>query len=395
MGSVARAAVGSFRLARSAVSVRREAGIRPGGRGADSLDRVPADSGTPGRFGLGNRGRFRGPIRPTRIRRLPREDPFGLAGPRIENIGGTRADPLEEGVWADAEILRGEGRRAKGGGGGLAFRLTPFAFRPRGRRLAHHRRSGSKDSSERSGRSGSRRRVACVLRTSVRLRVLGGAGGRGNTGGHRAVAGVVRGRPEKLRQARGRGIDSDGTLTGGRRGLLAARPSFRARQRRPRGAGPLLPNGGGGGADRACKAAAVPVRNAPHPLPLPPGEGDHDKICVMAATRTQDILDRALSGARLSETDAVTLLEEGNLLALGAAANEIRNLQNDPQIATYIVDRNINYTNVCVYRCQFCAFYRPSSKDLEAYVLSFDQIGEKIQETIDLGGTGILLQGGV
>src|SRR5215475_12590477 len=113
------------------------------------------------------------------------------------------------------------------------------------------------------------------------------------------------------------------------------------------------------------------------------------------ATRTQDILERTLSGTRLSSADAVTLLEEGNLLALGAAANEIRNRTNDPRVASYIVDRNINYTNVCVYRCQFCAFYRPSSKDPEAYVLSFDQIGEKIQETIDLGGTGVLLQGGV
>jgi cyclic dehypoxanthinyl futalosine synthase len=110
---------------------------------------------------------------------------------------------------------------------------------------------------------------------------------------------------------------------------------------------------------------------------------------------TDAILDRVLSGERLSSADAVTLLEEGNLLALGAAANEIRNRQNDPAVASYIVDRNINYTNVCVYRCQFCAFYRPSSKDPDAYVLSFDQIGEKIQETIDLGGTGVLLQGGV
>ena len=113
------------------------------------------------------------------------------------------------------------------------------------------------------------------------------------------------------------------------------------------------------------------------------------------ANRSQDITDRTLAGERLSSADAVTLLEEGNLLALGSAATEVRNRKNDPKVATYIVDRNINYTNVCVYRCQFCAFYRPSSKDPEAYVLSFDQIGEKIQETIDLGGTGVLLQGGV
>jgi len=113
------------------------------------------------------------------------------------------------------------------------------------------------------------------------------------------------------------------------------------------------------------------------------------------ASRTAGILHKTLSGDRLSSEDAVILLEEGSLLELGAAANEIRNQHTDPSVATYIVDRNINYTNVCVYRCQFCAFYRPSSSDPEAYVLTFDQIGEKIQETIDLGGTGILLQGGV
>ncbi len=115
----------------------------------------------------------------------------------------------------------------------------------------------------------------------------------------------------------------------------------------------------------------------------------------MPNPRTRDILDRTLAGERLTPVDAVTLLEEGNLLALGAAANEIRNRQNDPSVATYIVDRNINYTNVCVYRCQFCAFYRPSADHPEAYVLSHEQIGEKIQETLDLGGTGVLLQGGV
>ncbi len=115
----------------------------------------------------------------------------------------------------------------------------------------------------------------------------------------------------------------------------------------------------------------------------------------MSARSTDGILDRTLAGDRLSAADAVTLLEEGNLLALGAAANEIRNRKNDPSVATYIVDRNINYTNVCVYRCQFCAFYRPSADHPEAYVLSHEQIGEKIQETIDLGGTGVLLQGGV
>jgi cyclic dehypoxanthinyl futalosine synthase len=107
-----------------------------------------------------------------------------------------------------------------------------------------------------------------------------------------------------------------------------------------------------------------------------------------------EILEDALSGERLSAADAVVLLGEGDLLELGEAANEVRNRENDPETASYIIDRNINYTNVCIYRCKFCAFYRPDG-DPEGYVLSWDQIGEKIRETIDLGGTGVLLQGGV
>jgi cyclic dehypoxanthinyl futalosine synthase len=107
-----------------------------------------------------------------------------------------------------------------------------------------------------------------------------------------------------------------------------------------------------------------------------------------------EILESVLSGERLSSENAVTLLRDGNLLEIGVAANETRNRKNDPNAASYIIDRNINYTNVCIYRCKFCAFYRPDGAD-DAYVLSWDQIGEKLQETIDLGGTGVLLQGGV
>src|SRR4029453_2848704 len=150
-------------------------------------------------------------------------------------------------------------------------------------------------------------------------------------------------------------------------------------RRRSRGSRALLPAGGGRGAARPPPAARVRMTA---------------RIRVVTS-RTDAILEGVLSGARLSSDDAVTLLEEGDLLELGSAANEVRNRKNDSGVATYIVDRNINYTNVCVYRCQFCAFYRPDSKHPEAYVLSFDEIGRKIQETIDLGGTGVLLQGGV
>ena len=108
----------------------------------------------------------------------------------------------------------------------------------------------------------------------------------------------------------------------------------------------------------------------------------------------QQILDDAAAGRRISAGDAHTLLLEGDLLDLGIAANEVRNRFNDPTVATYNIDRNINYTNVCVYKCRFCAFYRPPG-DPEGYLLPFEEIGRKVEETLALNGTGILMQGGV
>ena len=106
------------------------------------------------------------------------------------------------------------------------------------------------------------------------------------------------------------------------------------------------------------------------------------------------ILDDAVLGRRLSAGDAHTLLLEGDLLELGMAAHAVRSRFNDPAVATYNVDRNINYTNVCVYKCRFCAFYRAPG-DPEGYLLPFEEIGRKVEETLALNGTGILLQGGV
>jgi cyclic dehypoxanthinyl futalosine synthase len=108
----------------------------------------------------------------------------------------------------------------------------------------------------------------------------------------------------------------------------------------------------------------------------------------------QQILDDAVAGRRISAGDAHTLLREGDLLDLGMAAHEVRNRFNDPEVATYNVDRNINYTNVCVYKCRFCAFYRAPG-DPEGYLLPFEEIGRKVEETLALNGTGILMQGGV
>ena len=110
--------------------------------------------------------------------------------------------------------------------------------------------------------------------------------------------------------------------------------------------------------------------------------------------RPGEILEDAVAGRRITAGEAHRLLLDGDLLELGIAANEVRNRHNDPAVATYNIDRNINYTNVCVYKCRFCAFYREPG-DAEGYLLSFEEIGRKIEETLALNGTGILLQGGV
>lgn len=106
------------------------------------------------------------------------------------------------------------------------------------------------------------------------------------------------------------------------------------------------------------------------------------------------ILNRALSGERLSIDDCTTLLNSHDIAAIGAAADEIRQRRHPENVVTYIIDRNINYTNVCNVVCTFCAFYRrPGAPD--TYVRSFEEICAKIDETIALGGTGVLMQGGL
>lgn len=87
------------------------------------------------------------------------------------------------------------------------------------------------------------------------------------------------------------------------------------------------------------------------------------------------------------------LYEHAPLLELGAAADAVRRTLHPENVVTYILDRNINYTNVCVADCKFCAFYR-RPKDGEGYLLSYEEIGRKIEELKALGGVQILMQGG-
>ena len=107
-----------------------------------------------------------------------------------------------------------------------------------------------------------------------------------------------------------------------------------------------------------------------------------------------EILARVLDGERLGDEDALTLLESRDLVAVGRVANEIRSRKHDPSRITFIVDRNLNYTNVCVTDCDFCAFYRSPGDTREAYVLPKPVIFKKIEETLAIGGTGLLMQGG-
>src|SRR5690349_15888517 len=85
------------------------------------------------------------------------------------------------------------------------------------------------------------------------------------------------------------------------------------------------------------------------------------------------------------------MLESDDLVGLGMAAHKMRLKKNDPRVVTYQIDRNINYTNFCTEYCSFCAFYRPlGAKD--GYILPFEEIYKKIDEMLELGGTGILMQ---
>ena len=105
------------------------------------------------------------------------------------------------------------------------------------------------------------------------------------------------------------------------------------------------------------------------------------------------ISQKVLDGERLSREDAVELYQHASTHQLGRLADGVRARKHADRIVTYIIDRNVNYTNVCVARCNFCAFYREVGA-ADGYVLAFDEIFRKIDETLEVGGVQILLQGG-
>ncbi len=96
----------------------------------------------------------------------------------------------------------------------------------------------------------------------------------------------------------------------------------------------------------------------------------------------------------ISRQEALALFRSDDLLGLGQAADQVRQRLHPENVVTYQIDRNINYTNLCTEYCSFCAFYRPMGSH-EGYLLDLDTICRKIDETLALGGTGILMQGGL
>jgi cyclic dehypoxanthinyl futalosine synthase len=123
------------------------------------------------------------------------------------------------------------------------------------------------------------------------------------------------------------------------------------------------------------------------------------KMAAMVSLNQDELTEKVLAGERIS-TDQALVLYRWPLEELGALANARRDLAkaksyagHGREIVTYIVDRNINYTNVCNVYCKFCAFYR-TEKDEDHYVLSFEQIDQKLDELSSVGGVQILMQGG-
>jgi len=111
-------------------------------------------------------------------------------------------------------------------------------------------------------------------------------------------------------------------------------------------------------------------------------------------SRSRRILASALEGKRLCMDDAVYLLQKADLLSLGRVAQGVCRQKHPGGIVTFVIDRNVNYTNVCTCQCRFCAFYRPPGHP-KAYLLDLDAVARKVEEAVSQGATQIMLQGGL
>ncbi len=114
----------------------------------------------------------------------------------------------------------------------------------------------------------------------------------------------------------------------------------------------------------------------------------------MYSTPIASLLEKVLENRRLSYEEGLEIYRYAPLHLLGEVAHRLRKERAPDDMVTYVVDRNINYSNICICGCKFCAFYRDPSSE-EGYVLSWEEMERKIKETLSLGGTQILLQGGL
>jgi cyclic dehypoxanthinyl futalosine synthase len=132
----------------------------------------------------------------------------------------------------------------------------------------------------------------------------------------------------------------------------------------------------------------MPVLDRELPALIPTKRGPESDI--------SDIADKVFAKERISAEEGLRLLQHPNLADLAALANTVRQRLNPGNVVTYVIGRNVNYTNVCWVRCSFCNFYRtPGDKSGEGYVLTRDQIFQKLQELSDVGGVEVLMQGGL
>jgi cyclic dehypoxanthinyl futalosine synthase len=111
-------------------------------------------------------------------------------------------------------------------------------------------------------------------------------------------------------------------------------------------------------------------------------------------TELAPVRDKILNHQRIDAIEALMLLDRADLLDLSFLAHVVRKRLHPEPVVTFVVDRNINYTNGCICGCKFCAYYRPPEHP-EAFVITKEALCHKIRETLDLGGTQILLQGGL
>jgi cyclic dehypoxanthinyl futalosine synthase len=107
-----------------------------------------------------------------------------------------------------------------------------------------------------------------------------------------------------------------------------------------------------------------------------------------------EIRNKILSGLRINDDEFLELEQSADILQLGFLADIVRRRKHPQNLVTYVIDRNINYTDICISACKFCAFFK-DPEEKTGYLLSFSELADKIRETQDLGGTQILLQGGL